>query len=83
MVLAGCVHDAGPSADPEPSGGDAPMRLFKRRSQQKAELPCPRCTTLVPVGDDVCNVCGWDMLDQYKRPAPVPAPAGEEGRAAS
>lgn len=63
--------------------GDALMRLFKRRSQEKAELPCPRCKTLVPVGDDVCNVCGWDMLDQYKPPEPVPAPGGEEDRAAS
>jgi hypothetical protein len=56
-----------------------PMRLFKRRSQETTELPCPRCKTLVPVGDDVCNVCGWDMLDQYKPPPePVSAPADQD-----
>ena len=54
------------------------MRLFKRRSQEKTEIPCPRCKVLVPVGDDVCNVCGWDMLDQYREPAP----AGAEDRVA-
>ena len=57
------------------------MRLFKRRGKEKSEIPCPRCKTLVPVGDDVCNVCGWDMLDQYK--PPEPAPAGQEDRTAS
>ena len=57
------------------------MRLFKRRSQQKSEIPCPRCHVLVPVGDDVCTVCGWDMLDQYR--APQPAPDGEATRTAS
>jgi hypothetical protein len=59
------------------------MRLFKRKSRERTELPCPRCKTLVPVGDDVCNVCGWDMLDQYKPPEPAPAPIAEEDRAAS
>jgi hypothetical protein len=49
-----------------------PMRLFKRRSEEKTELPCPRCKVMVPVGDDVCTVCGWDMLDQYHAPEPVP-----------
>jgi len=34
-----------------------------------------------PVGDDICNVCGWDMLDQYREPDP--APAGQEDRSAS
>ena len=57
------------------------MRLFKRKGEAETELPCPRCKTLVPVGDDVCTVCGWDMLDQYK--PPEPAPAGDEARAAS
>ena len=47
------------------------MRLFKRRSEEKTEIPCPRCHVMVPVGDDVCTVCGWDMLDQYKAPEPV------------
>ena len=47
------------------------MRLFKRRSEEKTEIPCPRCHVLVPVGDDVCTVCGWDMLDQYKPPDAV------------
>jgi rRNA maturation endonuclease Nob1 len=55
------------------------VRLFNRKSQDKAEIPCPRCKTLVPVGDDVCNVCGWDMLDQYRPPEPAEA----EDRAAS
>ena len=41
------------------------MRLFKRRNEEKTEIPCPRCHVMVPVGDDVCTVCGWDMLDQY------------------
>ncbi len=58
------------------------MRLFKRRSPgQGAEVPCPRCKVLVPVGDDVCNVCGWDMLDMYREPEP--APAGQEDGPAS
>ena len=57
------------------------MRLFKRKSEEATELPCPRCKEMVPVGDDVCTVCGWDMLDQYK--PPEPAPAGDEARAAS
>ena len=58
------------------------MRLFKRRNRGEAtEVPCPRCNVLVPVGDDVCTVCGWDMLDQYRPPAP--APADQEERAAS
>ena len=52
------------------------MRLFKRRRDEESEIPCPRCKTNVPVGDDVCTVCGWDMLDQYKPPAPVPAEGG-------
>ena len=57
---------------PEPDPWEAmPVRLFKRRSQEATEVPCPRCRVLVPVGDDVCTVCGWDMLDQYH--APVPA----------
>ena len=59
------------------------MRLFKRRSQQKTEVPCPRCKTLVPIGDDVCTVCGWDMLDGYGPAEPMPAQAAEEDRAAS
>jgi hypothetical protein len=57
------------------------VRLFKRRSQEKSEIPCPRCHVLVPVGDDVCTVCGWDMLDQYREPET--APDGTETRAAS
>jgi hypothetical protein len=60
-----------------------PARLFKRNSQDKTEIPCPRCKTLVPIGDDVCNVCGWDMLDQYRPPEPLREPAGQEDRAAS
>jgi hypothetical protein len=59
------------------------MRLFKRRSQDTTELPCPRCKTLVPVGDDVCTICGWDMLDGYRPPEPMRAPGNEEDRAAS
>jgi hypothetical protein len=59
------------------------VRLFKRKSQEATEVPCPRCKTLVPVGDDVCNVCGWDMLDQYRAPEPSGAPDGREDRAAS
>jgi len=58
------------------------VRLFKRKGKEKGEIPCPRCKALVPVGDDVCNVCGWDMLDQYKPPEPEPAPAGQEDRTA-
>jgi hypothetical protein len=58
-----------------------PVRLFKRGSKEKTEIPCPRCKTLVPVGDDVCNVCGWDMLDQYRPPEPVTAEGDD--RAAS
>jgi hypothetical protein len=54
------------------------VRLFKRKSDAKTEIPCPRCKVMVPVGDDVCNVCGWDMLDQYREPAP----AGGEDRVA-
>jgi hypothetical protein len=57
------------------------VRLFKRRSEEKTEIPCPRCKVMVPVGDDVCTVCGWDMLDQYH--APEPASPGQEGHAAS
>ena len=49
------------------------MRLFNRRKPSKeTEVPCPRCKVRVPVGDDICNVCGWDMLDQYRPPAPDP-----------
>ena len=57
--------------------------LFTRKSQEKTEIPCPRCKTLVPVGEDVCTVCGWDMLDQYRPPEPSRAPDGQEDRAAS
>ena len=56
------------------------MRLFKRRSQEKTEIPCPRCHVMVPVGDDVCTVCGWDMLDQYQ--PPEPEPGEQKGHAA-
>ena len=43
------------------------MRLFTRkRSSQVAEVPCPRCKVSVPANSDVCNVCGWDMSDQYQ-----------------
>lgn len=68
----------------EPSGGRCPVRLFTRRSRsQDAEVPCPRCKVPVPADDDVCNVCGWDMRDQY-RPRDVPVPGDEgEGRVAS
>lgn len=52
------------------------MGLFNRKRKQQAEIPCPRCKVLVPVGDDVCNVCGWDMLEQYR----PPAPAGDDQR---
>lgn len=66
---------------PEPYGG-MPVRLFTRRNRsQEAEVPCPRCKVLVPVGDDVCNVCGWDMLDKYREPEPEPT--GQEDRPAS
>ena len=58
------------------------MRLFNRKARSKeTEVPCPRCKVQVPVGDDICNVCGWDMLDQYREPDP--APAGQEDRSAS
>ena len=58
-----------------------PVRLFRRKGDETTEIPCPRCKVMVPVGDDVCNICGWYMLDQYR---PVePAPAGAEDRAAS
>ena len=57
------------------------MRLFKNRRKETTEVPCPRCNIMVPVGDDVCTVCGWDMLDQYH--APEPAPDEKERRAAS
>jgi hypothetical protein len=56
------------------------VRLFNRKRGEKTEIPCPRCKVLVPVGDDVCVVCGWDMLDQYRAPEPVPR--GEEDRTA-
>jgi hypothetical protein len=55
-----------------------PVRLFRRKSQDETEIPCPRCKTLVPVGDDVCNVCGWDMLDQYRPPEPSQVPVERE-----
>ena len=58
------------------------MRLFTRKKHsQDAEVPCPRCKVLVPVGDDVCNVCGWDMLDAF-RPS-EPGGGEREDRAAS
>jgi hypothetical protein len=59
------------------------MRLLRRKGQEQTELPCPRCKTLVPIGDDVCTVCGWDMLDQHKPPQPEPAAPGLEDRDAS
>jgi hypothetical protein len=59
--------------DPIPSRREAmPVRLFSRKRDEQQEIPCPRCKVMVPVGDDVCNVCGWDMLDQYRPPAPAP-----------
>jgi len=48
--------------------------LFKRKTPEQTETPCPRCKVLVPVGDNTCNVCGWDMLEQYREPAPSPEP---------
>jgi len=67
---------------PEPEPWEAmPVRLFKRKSEATTEVPCPRCKERVPVGDDVCTVCGWDMLDQYRAPAPDEDATHAVGRA--
>ena len=43
------------------------MRLFRRNHKDEhAEMPCPRCKVPVPADDMECNVCGWDLHEQYR-----------------
>jgi hypothetical protein len=39
------------------------VRLFKRKSQEPRQVPCPNCSELVPADAVECTACGWDMRE--------------------